>query len=93
VCDFLIRQPELNLKGVFDMFFNKGQRTNKFALVGIANQKVQNTNLTEIVKVAVFGPDNYMLRNYPESVLEEIIHCLIKNKIDDNLEFSFDFLR
>jgi hypothetical protein len=35
-----------------------------------ANNKIQNKNLTEIVKVAVYGPDNYLLRTFDESKLE-----------------------
>ena len=67
MCDSFIRQPELSLKGALHMLFNKGQRTNKFGLMSAANHKVQNKNLAEIVKVALYGPDNYLLRTYHES--------------------------
>jgi hypothetical protein len=72
------------------MFFNKGQRTNKFALMNIANQKVKEKNMTEIVKTAVYGPDNYMLRAMEESMVQERVHRFLMYKVDHSIDFTFD---
>jgi len=51
------------------MFFNKGQKINKFGLINAANMNVIDPNMSEIVKKAVYAPDNYMLRKMEESVI------------------------
>ncbi len=47
----------------------------------------KDKNLSEIVKKCLYAPDNYMLRAMEEAKVEDKVHHLLLQTIDNTLDY------